>query len=88
MVQDSKLDWRIPEDIKCLLLSKKHSQRVQQRATKYAHIKVFGNYFQVEDETTSQLVSYNNGIASMFELPLQYSRDLSLNCIGVFKDIL
>jgi len=67
-----------------LLLSRKPSQK----ATQYAQITTFGNRFRVEDETTTHLVSYNSGVASMFELPFDTVGDCTINYMGVLKDTL
>jgi len=42
----------------------------------------------MEDETTLRLVSYNGGVASMFELPTESVGEVSVNYVGVLKDIL
>ena len=48
----------------------------------------FGNHFRVEDSSTAQLKSYNSGVASVFELPIENVQDVSINYVGVLKDIL
>jgi hypothetical protein len=48
----------------------------------------FGNHFRVEDDTSAHLVSYNSGVASLFELPSESIGDSRVNYVGVLKDIL
>jgi hypothetical protein len=65
------------------------SQKPSQRATRYARITAFGNHFRVEDETTTQLLSYNSGVASIFNVPSEnYGHESSVQYVGVLKDIL
>ena len=67
-----------------LLLSMKPSQR----ATKYSRINAFGNHFRVDDSGTTELKSYNSGVASVFELPTENVGNESVYYVGVLKDIL
>lgn len=83
-VMESELDLRNPEDRDRLLLSKPPSQR----AIRFARMTAFGNHFRVEDSSTAALVSYNSGVASVFESAMGDSTDSSVNYVGVLKDIL
>lgn len=84
IVRESDLDLKKPENMDRLLLSKKPSQK----ATRYARVTAFGNHFRVEDESTNELVSYNSGVASVFQLPSHSAGESSVNYVGVLKDIL
>jgi hypothetical protein len=64
-------------DVDSLLLCTKPSQK----AMRYTKMKAFGNHFRVEDEATSR-------IASVFVVPTEDARDVSVNYVGVLKDIL
>jgi hypothetical protein len=55
---------------------------------RYARIVAFGNQFRVEDETTTQLLSYNSGVASIFDVPSENGAESSATYVGVLKDIL
>jgi hypothetical protein len=44
--------------------------------------------FRVEDEASSRMLTYDNGIASVFQVPLVDAREVSVNYVGVVKDIL
>lgn len=64
------------------------SKKPSQRTTWYALIAAFGNDFRVEDKKIVRLVSYNNSVASMFEMPAKGAIDFAMNYMGVVKDIL
>ena len=83
-VREVDLDMRNPDDWDRLLLSVKPSQK----ATRYSRIVAFGNHFRMEDSRTAQLKSYNSGVASVFELPTENVQGVSINYVGVLKDIL
>jgi hypothetical protein len=72
------------EEMDLRLLSRKPSQR----ATRYLRMKVYGNHFKVDDPTTAQLQTYDSGIASIFHVPTKDAREVSINYVGVLKDIL
>jgi hypothetical protein len=80
----SDLDAHNPEDIDRLLLSTKPSQR----AFRYTRMKAFGNHLRVEDTTSTTMQTYDCGVASVFQVPMVDARDLSVNYVGVLKDIL
>ena len=72
------------EDMDLFLLSKKPAQR----ATRYARIIAFGNHFRVEDDSTIHLVSYNSGVASIFQQRSGIAKESNVNYVRVLKDIL
>jgi hypothetical protein len=51
-------------------------------------MKAFGNHFRVEDEASTHMQTYDSGVASVFEVPTIHATDVSVNYIGVVKDIL
>jgi hypothetical protein len=71
-------------DVDSLLLYTKPSQK----AMRYTKMKAFGNHFRVEDEATSRIQTYNSGIASIFAVSTEDAQDVSVNYVGVLKDIL
>ena len=83
-VGESDLDLRNPEDMDRFLLSKNPSQR----ATRYTRVTAFGNHFQVEDDSTRHLLSYNSGVASVFQEAAENAEESSVNYVGVLKDVL
>ena len=48
----------------------------------------FGNHFRVEDETTSRMISYNSGVASIFEVPSENEFDTAMPYVGVLQNVL
>jgi hypothetical protein len=59
-----------------------------QRATRYGRMKAFGNHFRAENSVTAQMQTYDIGIASIFQVPGADTTEMSLNYVGVVKDIL
>ena len=84
LVQVSDIDLRIPENMDVFLLSRRPSQR----ATRYGRIRAFGNHFRVEDDSTTHLISYNSGVASVFQQPSRTAGESSVNYVGILKDVL
>jgi hypothetical protein len=41
----------------------------------------------VEDDTSDRMVSYNSGVASSFAMPSGIANDLSMNYVGILKDV-
>jgi hypothetical protein len=78
------LDTSNPDDLDRLMLSMKPSQR----AVRYTQMKAFGNHFRVEDNSSCCLQTYDSGVASMFQVPSADATDVSVNYVGVLKDIL
>jgi hypothetical protein len=72
------------EEMDLRLLSRKPSQRT----TKYLRMKAYGNHFRGDNPTTTQLQTYDNGVASIFHVPTSDAREVSINYVGVLKDIL
>ena len=51
-------------------------------------MKAFGNHFRVEDDISSCLLTYDSGMASVFQVPVDDAQDVTVNYIGVVKNIL
>jgi hypothetical protein len=51
-------------------------------------MKAFGNHFRAENSVTAQMQTYDIGIASIFQVPGADTTEMSLNYVGVVKDIL
>ena len=83
-VLESDLDMANADDRDWFLLSKKPLQR----ALRYTRMMAFGNHFRVEDETSARHVSYNSGVASVFEENFNTEAASSIPYVGVLKDIL
>jgi hypothetical protein len=84
LAESEDLDVSKPEDFDKLLLCMKPSQR----AIRYCRMKAFGNHFRVEDEASARMQTYDSGVASVFEVPTVHATDISVNYVGVVKDIL
>ena len=59
-----------------------------QRAIQYSRMKAFGNHFRVDDEASARMQMYDCNIALVFQVPIVEARDVSVNFVGVVKDIL
>ena len=73
-----------PEDVDRLLLCTKPAQK----ATRYTRMTSFGNHYRVDDGDCERFQTYNSGVASVFEVPVEDAMDVSVNYVGVLKDIL
>jgi hypothetical protein len=62
--------------------------RLSRLATRYTRMKAYGNHFRVEDPQSMTLKTYDNGVASVFHMPSVGSEEVTLNYVGVLKDIL
>jgi hypothetical protein len=82
--ETENLDVSNSEEFDKLLLCQKPSQR----AIWYCRMKAFGNHFRVEDEASACMQTYDSGVASVFEVPTIHATDVSVNYVGVVKDIL
>jgi hypothetical protein len=51
-------------------------------------MKSFGSHFRVDDGDCSRFQTYNSGVASVFEVPSTDAANISVNYVGVLKDIL
>jgi hypothetical protein len=51
-------------------------------------MKVFGNHFRVGHPGSELLQTYDSGVVSVFEVPTTEANDVSVNYVGVVKDIL
>jgi hypothetical protein len=59
-----------------------------QQATRYLRMKAFGNHFRVDDPSTTRLQTYDAGVASIFHVPTEDALEVSINYVGILKDIL
>jgi hypothetical protein len=59
-----------------------------QRAIQYNRMKAFGNHFWVDGEASARMQTYDCSVASVFQVPTADARDVSVNFVGVVKDIL
>jgi hypothetical protein len=50
-------------------------------------MKAYDNHFKVEDLKSNSMQTFDNGIASVFDMLILDAKDLSLNFIEVLKDI-
>jgi hypothetical protein len=82
--ETENLDASNSEEFDKILLCQKPSQR----AIRYCRMKAFGNHFRVEDEASTRMQTYDSGVASVFEVPTIHATDVSVNYVGVVKDIL
>jgi hypothetical protein len=51
-------------------------------------MKAYMNHFRVEDLKNNSIQTFDSGITSIFDMPTLDAIDLSLNFVGVLKDIL
>jgi hypothetical protein len=51
-------------------------------------MKAFGNHFWVDGQATARMQTYDCGVASVFQVPTADARDVSVNFVGIVKDIL
>jgi hypothetical protein len=51
-------------------------------------MKAFGNHFRVEDAASTRMQTYDSGVASVFTFLTADARDVSINYVGILKDIL
>jgi hypothetical protein len=72
------VDVNEPEDFDKLLMCMKPSQR----ATRYQRMKAFGNHFRVEDDASVRMLTYDSGIASVFQVSTEDVTDVSINYVG------
>jgi hypothetical protein len=63
-------------------------QKSLQRTIRYLRMKAFRNHFWVDDPTIARLQIYDVGVASIFHVPTKDAQDLSINYVGILKDIL
>jgi hypothetical protein len=43
-------------------------------------MKAFGNHFRVQDRRTDHLLTYDSGVASVFDMPSENAKEVSINC--------
>jgi len=82
--KDKVLDVSNVEDMDRLLLCNKSSQKTLQ----YTRMKAFGNHYQVEEESSVHMITYDNGVVFVFNVPITNARDVAMNYMGMLKDIL
>jgi hypothetical protein len=51
-------------------------------------MKAFGNHFRVDYPTTARLQTYDTGVASISHVPTENAQEISVNYVGILKDIL
>lgn len=51
-------------------------------------MKSFGNHYRVADNASAIMLTYDSGIASVFQVPTADARDVAVNYVGVLQDIL
>jgi hypothetical protein len=51
-------------------------------------MKAYRNHFRVDDPATARLQTYDAGVASIFHVPTENAEEISLNYVGILKDIL
>jgi hypothetical protein len=73
-----------PDDMDKFLLCTKPSKRT----TRYGRMKAFRNHLRAENSATAQMQTYDSSVASVFQVPGADTTEVSLNYVGVVKDIL
>ncbi len=61
--------------------------RPSQTTIWYTWMKAYENLFKVEDLNSNSMQTFDNGIASIFDMSTLDAIDLSLNFVEVLKDI-
>jgi hypothetical protein len=82
-VKQQPLNTASVDEMDLQLLSRKPSQR----AVWYIRMKAYGNHFRVDDPTTDWLQTYDSSVASVFHVPTEDAREVSINYVGILKDI-
>jgi hypothetical protein len=76
------MDINNPKDLDKVLLC----SRPFQIATQYTWMKAYENHFKVEDLKSNSMQTFDNGVASIFDMSTIDARNLSLNFVEVIKD--
>jgi hypothetical protein len=84
VVRNHPVDPNDEDDIDRVLMCSRPSQL----ATRYTRMKAYGNHFRVEDQQSRPLKTYDSSVASVFHMPSVGSEEVTLNYVGVLKDIL
>jgi hypothetical protein len=84
VVHGHLMDPNNPKDLDKVLLCSKASQI----ATRYTRMKAYGNHDRMEDSKCGLLQTYDSKIALVFDVPIYDVANVSVNYVGVFKDIL
>jgi hypothetical protein len=50
-------------------------------------MKAYGNHFNVEDSKSRSLQTFDSGVTFMFDMPITDAFEVSMNYVGIFKDI-
>jgi hypothetical protein len=82
-VKQQPLNTANADEMDLRLLSRKPSQC----AMRYIRMKAYGNHFRVDDPTIDRLQTYDSGMASVFHVPIEDAREVSINYVGILKDI-
>ena len=59
-----------------------------QKAMWCTKMKAFSNHFGIMDDTANRMQTFDSGIASIFHVPMEDERDVSVDFVGGLKDIL
>ena len=51
-------------------------------------MKSFGNHFQVQDDASTRMQTFDSRVASVFQVPTPNTSDVFVHYVGVLKDIL
>ncbi len=84
VVHGHPIDPNNEDELDAMLLCNKPSQT----ATRYTKMKAYKNHFRVEDSKSNQLQTYDSGVAFVFDVPTLDAANVSMNFVGVLKDML
>ena len=82
-LQTFAVDDAADVDVDSLLLCTKPVQKTMW----YMKMKAFGNHFRVMDDIANRMQTFDSSIASVFHVPMEDKQDVSVNFVGVLKDI-
>jgi hypothetical protein len=83
VIHGKELDLNNLNDLDTMLLCNKPSQV----ALRYTRLKAYGNHFRMDDPKNKFLQTYDNAIASIFEQQIVDVKKMSIQYVGVIKDI-
>jgi hypothetical protein len=83
VVRNHHVDPNDEDDMDMVMMCSRPSRL----ATRYTRMKAYGNHFRVEDPQSMALKTYDSGVASVFHMPSVGSEEVTLNYVGVLKDI-
>jgi hypothetical protein len=84
VVHNHHVDTNDADDMDRVLMCTRPSQL----ATRHTRMMAYGNHFRVEDQHSSMLQTYDSGVASVFHMSSMGSEEVTLNYVGVLKDML